>query len=68
MVSVMSAETAAIVAKRTEEAIREVQPATKADVDRLFAEIVRLQDAFGQLYRQGCEPPQDTSAGDADAS
>lgn len=44
MVSVMSAATAEVARKSTEEAMREVQPATKADIDRLFNEIRRLQD------------------------
>ena len=47
----MSAETAAIVEKQKAEAIREVQPATKADFDRLFDEVRRLQDTVSLLIR-----------------
>jgi len=48
---VMSAETAERVEKQKAEAVREVQPATKADVDRLFDEIRRLQDTVSLLVR-----------------
>lgn len=48
---VMSAETAEIVEKQKAEAVREAAPATKADVDRLFDEVRRLQDTVGILTR-----------------
>lgn len=48
---VMSAETAAIQRKLMDEAVREAAPATKADVDRLFDEVRRLQDMVSVLLR-----------------
>jgi hypothetical protein len=57
MVSVMSPETAEIMMQRieqaTRQATREAQPASKADIDRLFDELRRLQDAVGVLQRNG---------------
>lgn len=53
MVSAMSADTAATQQKILKQAIREAAPATKADIDRLFDEIRRLQDAVGVLQRNG---------------
>lgn len=53
MVSVMSAETNDLINKRMQEAVREAQPATKADIDRLFVEVCRLQDCVGILLRGG---------------
>lgn len=48
---VMSAETNEIVQKQIAEAVREAAPATKADMDRLFDEVRRLQDTVSLLVR-----------------
>lgn len=53
MVSVMSAETNELNQKRMEQAVREAQPATKADIDRLHDELRRMQDQLSVMLRQG---------------
>jgi len=55
----MSAETAAIIEKQKAVAVREAAPATKADVDRLFDEIRRLQDTVSALVIGGAREADD---------